>query len=199
MNASCLSVPQRRAVFLDRDGVINRKLPGDRYVTAPSEFQLLPGVAEALAIMRELGFLLVVTTNQRGVGRGFMTPEDLDRVHLHMEKELAKHGIRFDGVYHCPHRRREACSCRKPEPGMLLAAGKELSLDLANSYMAGDSATDIEAGRRAGAHTVLIGDGDKGNAEAKFSSLLDFALFMKNRLDPSQSADHSSPPVGDHS
>jgi D-glycero-D-manno-heptose 1,7-bisphosphate phosphatase len=180
MFASLVPGPQRKAVFLDRDGVINTKLPEDRYVTAPSEFHLLEGVVEALLTLKELGYLLVVTTNQRGVGRGFMTPEDLDRVHRYMEQELNKRGVMLDRICHCPHRRSEACSCRKPEPGMIVTAAKDLGIDVAESYMVGDSPSDIEAGRRAGTRTVLIGKREDADPDARFDSLLDFALFLKN-------------------
>jgi D-glycero-D-manno-heptose 1,7-bisphosphate phosphatase len=179
MDIAPVSRTLRRAVFLDRDGVINTKLPEDCYVTTPSEFHILPGVEEALRILKDLGYLLVVTTNQRGIGRGFMTAEDLAGVHLHMERELARRGVTLDRVCHCPHRIAEACSCRKPEPGMIIAAAVDLSVDLADSYMVGDSPSDIEAGRRAGTRTVLIGARDDVDPDARFDSLLDFALFLK--------------------
>jgi D-glycero-D-manno-heptose 1,7-bisphosphate phosphatase len=169
----------RTAIFLDRDGVINRKLPENAYVTEPAEFEFLPGVIEALGLMRELGFLLVVTTNQRGIGRGFMTDDDLEAVHLHMARELHRNGIELDGVYYCPHEEFERCGCRKPEPGMIFAAARVLRVDLADSYMVGDSPSDIAAGRSAGTRTVRIGTREDGDADLTFRDLLGFALFLK--------------------
>jgi D-glycero-D-manno-heptose 1,7-bisphosphate phosphatase len=168
-----------KAVFLDRDGVINRKLPENAYVREPAEFEFLPGVIQALSIMRKLGFLLVVTTNQRGIGRGLMTDEDLKTVHLHMAEELRRNGIELDGVYYCPHEAHEQCGCRKPEPGMLFAATDDLCVDLAHSYMVGDSPSDIAAGQRAGTHTVRIGSPENNDADLVFGNLLEFALFLQ--------------------
>ncbi len=169
----------RKAVFLDRDGVINRKLPENAYVRDPAEFEFLPGVIEALSIMKELGFLLVIATNQRGIGRGFMTDAHLETVHVHMAEELRRNGVELDGVYYCPHETSEQCGCRKPEPGMLFAATEDLRVDLAHSYMVGDSPSDIGAGRRAGTRTVRIGSSEDANADLAFRDLLEFALFLK--------------------
>ena len=173
------SQPGRKAIFLDRDGVINRKLPEDAYVRNPAEFEFLPGVMEALAVMKDLGFLLVVTTNQRGIGRGLMTDGDLEAVHRHMLSELEKHCVALDGVYYCPHDLFEQCGCRKPEPGMILAACNDLRVDLSRSYMVGDSPSDVAAGQRAGTRTVRIGAAQDGDADMVFVNLLDFAHFLE--------------------
>lgn len=172
----------RKAVFLDRDGVINSKLPEDNYVASVNEFEFLPGVFDALFLLQQLGFVLVVITNQRGIARAFMTEEDLDRVHGHMRSELLKHGICIEAVYHCPHEKFEFCNCRKPEPGMILSAENDLDIDLSSSYMVGDSPSDTAAGRRAGVHSIRIGDHPDENSEAVFSNLLDFALHLKKKL-----------------
>ena len=150
-----------------------------------AEFEFLPGVIEALSIMRELGFMLVITTNQRGIGRGFMTDQDLDAVHLHMAEELRRNGIELDGVYYCPHEVYEQCACRKPEPGLLFAASTDLHVDLVHSYMVGDSPSDIAAGQRAGTRTVRIGNPEDGDADLAFRNLLEFALFLQ------ESGEHS--------
>lgn len=193
MSKSAASQAGRKAIFLDRDGVINRKLPEDKYVRNPAEFEFLPGVMEALALMKDLGFLLVVTTNQRGIGRGLMSESDLQAVHGHMISELKKNCIELDGVYHCPHELFERCGCRKPEPGMILAAGNDLCVDLAASYMVGDSPSDVAAGRRAGTRTVKIGESSDGQADMAFMDLLDFARFLATSVGARESCTDQSP------
>ena len=186
MPATLNSVFANKAIFLDRDGVINFKLPENRYVTDKSEFTLIPGVVDALSILKDLGFLLVVITNQRGIARGLMTEDDLARVHESMLAELKVWGIRVDGIYYCPHEEFEGCECRKPEPGMVLAASKALGIDLCRSFMVGDSPSDVAAGRRAGAWTVRISIEEDEDADYTFSSLIDFALFLRSASDESQ-------------
>jgi len=171
----------RSAVFLDRDVVINVKLSDNRYVARVPEFEFLPGVVEALSILRELGFVLVVVTNQRGIAKGLMTAEDLHRVHKHMVEALGGKGVSLDAIYYCPHEEYENCACRKPKPGMLLDAARDLGLDLSVSYMVGDSLSDMDAGRNAGTRTVCIGDDSGDQADLVFASLLDFALFLKEK------------------
>ena len=170
-----------KAILLDRDGVINVKLPEDCYVTDPTEFAFMPGAIEALSILQGLGYLLVVVTNQRGVSRGLQSDKGVARVHEHMRGELAKHGIELAAIYYCPHDIGEHCNCRKPEPGMILQARLDLDLNLALSYMVGDSSSDVAAGRNAGARTVRLGDESDQEADLVASNLLDFALFLKTR------------------
>jgi len=177
-----------RAIFLDRDGVINQKLPENCYVSEVSQFELLPDVPEALAKLKSLGFLLVLTTNQRGIARNFMTSEHLAAVHEFMQRELAKGGAALDALYYCPHERDEGCGCRKPEPGMILSAAGDLSIDLAASYMVGDSASDVAAGRSAGTRTVRIGRGQDEEADLTFPSLLAFALYLERHMRSEESS-----------
>ena len=146
----------RKAVFLDRDGVINRLLEGD-YVKDWSEFSFLPGAVRAIRMIRELGFLVVVVTNQQGIGRGLMTEADLHGIHRRLLLEMEREGAAVDAIYYCPHTAESACLCRKPETGMFLQAAGELNLGLDLSYMVGDSASDVEAARRAGCRPVFIG------------------------------------------
>lgn len=142
------------AVFLDRDGVINAD---GGYVCRVEDFSFLPGTFEALREMARLGFKLVVVTNQSGIGRGFYTEADYQRVTAHMLAELAKEGVVIAGVYHCPHHPDASCECRKPKPGMIWRARDEHAIDLSRSWLAGDKPSDIEAARRAGiVNTVLI-------------------------------------------
>lgn len=167
------------AVFLDRDGVINRRLEGD-YVKRTSEFHLLPGAAEAIKRIGEMGFLVVVVTNQQGIGRGLMTEEDLAAVHGHMKRELSKEGAEVDAIYYCPHLAEAACHCRKPEPGLLLRAADELGLDLSSSMMVGDSPSDMETARRAGCLPVFLGNEDEipGKDCLQFPDLISFAAGL---------------------
>jgi D-glycero-D-manno-heptose 1,7-bisphosphate phosphatase len=172
---------KRAAVFLDRDGVINRKLPENEYVRRVSDFQFLQGAVKAISILRETGFVVVVITNQRGIARGLMTEEDLAYVHRFMLSELRQAGVVLEGVFHCPHEKFENCRCRKPQPGMILEAAKSLRIDLTKSYMVGDSPSDIEAGKRAGTKTVLIGNAGDCEPDLTFPRLLDFSLFLSDQ------------------
>lgn len=143
-----------KAVFLDRDGVINLD---HGYTYKIEDFEFVDGVFESCKKMVDLGYKLVVVTNQSGIGRGYYTPEDFERLTQWMKGEFLKQGIEISGVYFCPHHPQNAqgdylrqCECRKPAPGMLLRAATELNLDLSLSIMVGDKESDIEAGRRAG-------------------------------------------------
>ena len=139
----------RPAAFLDRDGVLNRRLP-DAYVTCCEELEILPHVAEAAQRLRAAGYALVVVTNQRGIARGLMSEADLGLVHAALREHLRAAGAPLEGIYHCPHDRDAGCPCRKPAPGLLLRAAAELNLDLTGSLLIGDSASDIAAARAAG-------------------------------------------------
>ncbi len=189
MKQSADAAKARKAVFLDRDGVINRKLP-DTYITKVSDFHFLPGVREALSIFKGLGFLLVLITNQRGIARGVMTGEDLNEVHDYMQRELGKDYVALDAIYHCPHEEFEYCNCRKPEPGMILAASEDLNLDLDASYMVGDSLCDIGAGQGAGVQTVCIGPERYEGSDMIFPNLLAFAYFLQGQADASDGKTH---------
>lgn len=157
---------KRPAAFIDRDGVLNRRLPGDVYVTCADELELLPYAVECLRTIHERGYALVVVTNQRGIARGLMTEEDLAAVHGKLRAECEAGGAPLVAIYHCPHNRDTGCDCRKPEPGMLVRAAKEHDLDLARSLLIGDSESDVEAGRRAGVpHCVLIASNADWSAE----------------------------------
>lgn len=141
-------------MFLDRDGVINRcrVVAGKPYPPQnEQEFEFLPGVRSACNALRRAGFLLIVVTNQPDVARGKQTLEVVQRLHERLERELPVRQIRM-----CPHDDADQCECRKPKPGMLLAAAAEHEIDLARSFMVGDRWKDIEAGRRAGCRTVWL-------------------------------------------
>jgi D-glycero-D-manno-heptose 1,7-bisphosphate phosphatase len=145
-----------RAAFLDRDGVINRKAPGNGYVTRWEDIQFLPGIAEAIALLNNAGFRVVVVSNQRCVAKGLVTSDTLDSIHRQMCNWLAAAGAKIDAVYYCPHEKQPPCSCRKPAPGMLLAAARAHQIDLSASWMIGDSEIDVKAGRNAGCKTARL-------------------------------------------
>jgi D-glycero-D-manno-heptose 1,7-bisphosphate phosphatase len=146
----------KRAVFLDRDGVINRAAAEGDYVLRWEDFHFLPGVAEAISAMRHAGWTVIVVSNQRCVGKGLLTIAELEAIHQRMGVELARANAKLDGVYYCPHEKEPPCDCRKPSPGMFLRAAREHQIDLGSSWMVGDSESDIQAGRRAGCRTVRI-------------------------------------------
>ncbi len=149
------------ALFLDRDGVINRKLPEDHYVRAWSEFAFLPGALEALAELAERFSPIVIVTNQRGIARGFMTLEDLEAIHSRMLTEIAAAGGRIDAIYVCPHDR-GMCDCRKPLPGLFLQARRDRpEIDFAESVMVGDSLSDLLPAFELGMHPVLVANGSR--------------------------------------
>jgi len=144
----------RRAAFLDRDGVINLD---HSYVFRPQDFEFVPGTLAAARRLHEAGWALVVVTNQSGIGRGLYSEDDYRTLDAWMRAEFAAAGAPLAATYFCPHHPRDAqgaylreCDCRKPAPGMLLAAARELNLDLAASAMFGDKASDLEAARAAG-------------------------------------------------
>jgi D-glycero-D-manno-heptose 1,7-bisphosphate phosphatase len=145
------------AVFLDRDGVICEHRPD--YVKSWDEFQFLPGSLEALNELSVFEGPIIVVSNQSCVGRG-LVPEDIVRdINSRMVDHIKRSGGRIDDVYFCPHRPEEGCSCRKPATGMLENAAVRYSLDLKNSWMVGDNITDIQMGKSAGCHTILVRTG----------------------------------------
>ena len=136
-----------KAVFLDRDGVINID---KSYVYKIEEFEFVDGIFDSLKEYQKDGYLLVIVTNQSGIGRGYYTEDDFQKLTSYMLDELKKEDIDIAKVYHCNHSPEEGCECRKPSPGMLLKAKDEFNIDMKNSIMIGDKESDMEAGRRAG-------------------------------------------------
>jgi D-glycero-D-manno-heptose 1,7-bisphosphate phosphatase len=145
-----------RNVFLDRDGVLNRKMPEGAWVTDWGQFQWLPGAVEAMARLRRAGMTVMVVTNQRGVALGLFTLDMLELIHGNMQSSLAKKGAGPVAIYACPHDVGE-CSCRKPDVGLFEQALHDFpEANASNSVVIGDSQTDIEAGRRMGMKTIFI-------------------------------------------
>jgi D-glycero-D-manno-heptose 1,7-bisphosphate phosphatase len=145
-----------KAVFLDRDGVINRKAPEGEYIATWAEMEFCPGVLPAALGLKEAGFKIIVVTNQRGIALQKVRPENLTDIHSRMKEIFASQGVELAGIYFCPHDTTENCSCRKPRPGLLLQAAADHGLDLSSSWMVGDAASDIAAGRAAGCQTARI-------------------------------------------
>jgi D-glycero-D-manno-heptose 1,7-bisphosphate phosphatase len=147
-----------RAVFLDRDGVINKKMPEGEYVTSPEQFEIIDGALEAIKSFKDAGFLVFVITNQRGIALGKMTPEQLDGIHKILLDKLTEIGATLDGIYVCPHDK-DTCDCRKPKPGLILKIKRDYpEIDLPGSIVIGDTNSDIETGKMAGCGTkILIG------------------------------------------
>lgn len=170
-------------IFLDRDGVVNEKMPEGQYVTRWEEFHLLPGVAEAIARLNRAGLRVIVVSNQRGIALGLYSAADVEAIHARLQRELQTRGAHIDAFYFCPHDR-DGCGCRKPLPGMFYAARRAFpEIEAATSVMIGDSAVDVEFGKRLGMRTIFI-DGDPARqkpgtqsagdaADARFASLAD--------------------------
>lgn len=173
------------SLFLDRDGVINRRIPGD-YVKTPDTFELLPGVEEALRILAPHFQPIVVCTNQAGIGKGLMTELELSVVHQHFLGKIQASGARIDRIYHCPHRADAGCACRKPLTGMAWQALAEFpEIDFEDAWMVGDSKSDMAFARALGIKPVLIRGKLEELAEIaelkiefQFDSLLDFAKWL---------------------
>jgi len=146
----------KKVVFLDRDGTIARDV---HYCRSPEQFELLPTVPEAIKLLNDSGFKVVVITNQSGIARGYFTEETLTQIHDKMKAELALYGAWVDAIYYCPHHPDDGCDCRKPKTALFFRAAKEHDIDLRASYVVGDTQMDIDAGKALGAKTVLVTTG----------------------------------------
>lgn len=145
---------QRRAIFLDRDGVINYNRPD--HVKAWDEFVFLPRSLDALRRLAASDFVIVVVTNQAAIARGITAESMVRDIHARMIAEVKRAGGRIDAVYFCPHRPEDQCACRKPQPGLYQRAARELDLDLARSMVVGDALSDVVAAQTIGAHPILV-------------------------------------------
>lgn len=155
-----ISSQKNKAVFLDRDGVINEERC---YVHRIEDFKLLPYATEGMRVLAAAGYKLIVVSNQAGIARGYYGLSDVEKLHLHMSGILLEQGVYLDAIYYCPHHPAGkintyavTCDCRKPEAGMLFRAAHELDLDLKTSILVGDKSSDLEAGRRAGLSQVIL-------------------------------------------
>ncbi|PMG76255.1 D-glycero-beta-D-manno-heptose-1,7-bisphosphate 7-phosphatase [Shewanella sp. 10N.286.51.B7] len=180
-----------KAVFLDRDGVIN---VDKGYVHLVDDFEYIEGVFEACLAFKEMGYKIVVVTNQSGIARGMYSEDDFHHLTEWMDWNFADKGVDLDGIYYCPHHPvkgigdyKQDCDCRKPKPGMLLDAAKFLKIDMANSIMVGDKADDIRAAKAAGINTAILVRSGKVVDEAGIElatvvvdSIADVASFIQN-------------------
>lgn len=159
-----------KAVFLDRDGTIIEDIG---YLNHPGEIKFIPGAIEAIKSLNQAGYKVVVITNQAGVARGLITEDMLQTIDKTLHKWILSGGAQLDGLYYCPHHPehgvypyKQVCECRKPHPGLIKRAKRDLDIDLSASYMIGDKATDIEAGKAAGTKTIHVLSG-RGIGEQK--------------------------------
>ncbi|QJW94232.1 D-glycero-alpha-D-manno-heptose-1,7-bisphosphate 7-phosphatase [Frigoriglobus tundricola] len=178
----------REAVFLDRDGTLIEEV---HHLATPDQVRLIPGAAEVVRQLNDAGVLVVVVTNQSGVARGYFPESRVAEVHAHLSALLAERGARIDAYYHCPHHPTEgigayrtACECRKPKPGLLLTAARDLGIDLARSWMIGDKACDAGAGAAAGCRTLLVRTGHGRELPADAGAVADLTAavnFIRSR------------------
>jgi D-glycero-D-manno-heptose 1,7-bisphosphate phosphatase len=155
-------VDLRRAIFLDRDGVLNEDLG---YVGQLERFHLFPYTAQALELLSKKGFLLFIVSNQSGIARGYFTMEDTQRLHAKLIEEMGKFGVTFTEIYVSPDHPDQKSETRKPSPKFVLDAAKKYGIDLSTSYVIGDKKSDLEMGHRAGTRAVLVRSGDGVNTE----------------------------------
>jgi len=200
---------QKAALLTDRDGILVELVynVGTASFEAPlhaKDVQLRSGALDIIRVVRQAGWPLVVVSNQPAYAKGECTREQLDAVHMQVENELQKSGAAIDRYYYCHHHPTAVvpalagpCACRKPAPGLLLQAGDELGLDLTASWMLGDRDSDMEAGRRAGCHTLLVPDPrsgrDGGEPDMRVADLFEAAEFLRTVLIPlaSSPTDHA--------
>jgi D,D-heptose 1,7-bisphosphate phosphatase len=169
---------KNKAVFIDRDGTINRDVP---YCSRPEDFELLPGVGEGIRLLKEAGYKIIVITNQSGIARGYFTREMLDNIHTRMNAELAKYHASIDAIYYCPHHPDDNCDCRKPKPKMIFEAARDQKLDLAQSFVIGDSEKDVEMGIKAKCKESLLINSEVSVSNIKgFDSFLDAVNWIVN-------------------
>jgi D-glycero-D-manno-heptose 1,7-bisphosphate phosphatase len=169
---------RQRALFFDRDGTL---IDDVGYIRDPARVRLLAGAADALREVRQAGFLLVVVSNQSGIARGLVSSAEATAVHERVVAELARAAVELDDARYCPHAPDAGCACRKPAPGLLVDAARELGVDLAASVMVGDKGSDVEAGRRAGCRSIRFapdgaGDDDGVAVARSWDEIADLVL-----------------------
>jgi len=178
----------KAAVFLDRDGVINREI---ECLTKPEQLELLPGSPEGIRLLNENGWVTIVITNQPIVAKGDATIDDVETIHKTLQEQLKRYGATIDGIYYCPHHpdrgfpgeREEykiSCNCRKPRTGLVEQASKRFDIDVGQSFFVGDKTVDIQTGKNIGCKTILVRTG-YGGSDREFDAKPDFTC--KNLFD----------------
>lgn len=165
-----------KTVFLDRDGVINAVAQPHDYIKKWSEFHFLKGASDAVQLLNDNHFQIIIMTNQRGIARGLMSMDDLKDIHAHMCMELEKRGAHIDDIFVCPHEE-GTCHCRKPDIGLFLMAENKYQIDKRHSYMVGDSESDIQAGKNHGVRTIALNQNSFG-ADYRCKNLLEAAQWI---------------------
>ena len=164
-----------RAVFLDRDGVIN---DNSKKVNQPGELVIFPWAGAAIRQLKKAGYLVFIVTNQGGIELGYFTEADLAAIHSYLESQLREQDAAIDEIVHCPHFHQD-CECRKPKPGMILALAAKYNINLMKSWMIGDRESDIKAGKAAGCRTVKLGETFPG-ADLNCNNLEEAAILISN-------------------
>jgi len=159
-----------KAVFIDRDGTINREV---EYLSKLEDFEFLPNSLEAIKKLSQSEYKIIVVTNQSAVARGLLGEKELERIHRHMVRQASVNGGRIDAVYYCPHHPDDNCQCRKPRCQLLKKAAADLGLNLKESYVVGDSTQDIQTGKNAGCKTILVKTG-YGGKDGRFKAKPDY-------------------------
>lgn len=168
-----------KAIFLDRDGLINEGAAEHQYICSWEDFRFIPGSLEAISELAKLDYKIILITNQRGISRGHLSESTLRDIHGRMVLEIEKVGGRIDAIYFCPHGKGE-CNCRKPLPGMLDMAARDHNLDLKGCWVIGDSESDIDVGRARDCKTIYVGS-EESKADHSVKYLMDAAdLVLKN-------------------
>ena len=162
-------IKENKAIFLDRDGVINKKR--DDYVKSIDELEIFPDVGEGISSLKKMGFLIIVITNQSVINRKIITVKELEKIHSSIQNNLKEYSCNIDRFYFCPHIPNENCDCRKPKSGLLLQAITDFSINSSKSWMIGDCLTDIQAGEKVGCKTILLKE------NMSFSNIVDTIKF----------------------
>jgi len=161
-----LSGHTNRAVFVDRDGTL---APDVNYCLRPDDFILFSEVPDAIRMLNDAGFKVIVITNQSGIARGYFTEETLTNIHQKLKDELGKNGAHIDAIYYCPHHPDDKCQCRKPGTLLFKRAAEDMEVDLSQSFVIGDRDVDMKAGKAVGAKTILVTTGpDKDTSLAEY-------------------------------
>jgi D-glycero-D-manno-heptose 1,7-bisphosphate phosphatase len=169
----------RVTVFLDRDGTINEEVG---YLDDPYRLRLIPGAAEAIRLLNNAGILVIVVSNQAGVGRGYFSAATVEAIHQQLAKQLVDHSAYVDDIYYCPHHPNEGCECRKPKAGMLLQAARKHGIDMRRAFIVGDKVSDLDAGRQVGCRTVLVLTGYGEQAREAFNNSIFQPDYISSNL-----------------